>query len=74
MSADYDPSDRDAVYAYLRERQAEGELATGLLFLESDAGDMHDVLGTIEAPLTTVPFEDLCPGSAALEEIQARFR
>jgi 2-oxoglutarate ferredoxin oxidoreductase subunit beta len=71
---DYDPSDRDAVYNYLRERQEAGELATGLLFLEPDAEEMHDVLGTVEAPLTTLPFEDLCPGSRVLEEIQARFR
>lgn len=74
VSEDYDPSDRDAVYGYLRERQAEGELLTGLLFIEADAGDMHDVLGTVDAPLTNLPFEDLCPGSATLEEIQARFR
>jgi len=74
VTEDYDPSNRDAVYSYLRERQAEGELATGLLFIEADAGDMHDVLGTVDAPLTSIPFEDLCPGSATLEEIQARFR
>jgi len=71
---EYDSSDRDAVYAYLRERQAEGELPTGLLFLEPGAEEMHDVLGTVDGRLFDYPFEELCPGSAELEEIQGRFR
>jgi 2-oxoglutarate ferredoxin oxidoreductase subunit beta len=70
----YDPSDRDGVYAYLRERQAAGELPTGLLFLESDGEDMHTSLGTVERRLHDLPFEDLCPGSAALDALQERFR
>jgi len=71
---DYDSSDRDTVYTYLRERQAEGELPTGLLFLEPGAEEMHDVLGTVDGRLFDYPFEELCPGSAELEEIQGRFR
>jgi len=74
VNEDYDPSDRDAVYAYLKERQAVGELATGLLFIEADAADMHEVLNTVERPLHDLPFDQLCPGSEKLEEIQARFR
>ncbi len=71
---DYDPNDRDAVYAYLRERQQAGELPTGLLYIDPDAQAMHEVCETLEAPLFNLPFEDLCPGEGALEEIQARFR
>ena len=70
----YDPTDRDGAYAYIRARQRAGEVPTGLLFVEPDAADMHEVLGTVDAPLARLPFEDLCPGSAALEELQARFR
>jgi 2-oxoglutarate ferredoxin oxidoreductase subunit beta len=71
---DYDPTDRDAVYAYLRERQGVGELPTGLLFIEPGAEDMHRTLGTVERRLHDLPFEALCPGATALEEIQRRFR
>jgi 2-oxoglutarate ferredoxin oxidoreductase subunit beta len=71
---EYDPTDRDAVYAFLRERQGAGELPTGLLFIEPGAEDMHHALGTVERRLHDLPYETLCPGKAALEEIQRRFR
>jgi 2-oxoglutarate ferredoxin oxidoreductase subunit beta len=71
---DYDPTDRDAVYAYLRERQGAGEMPTGLLYLEPAGNEMHDVARTVAAPLIGVPYEQLCPGAAALEALQARLR
>ncbi|MBI4544137.1 MAG: 2-oxoacid:ferredoxin oxidoreductase subunit beta [Gemmatimonadetes bacterium] len=70
----YDPTDRHRVYEYLRERQEAGEVATGLLYLEPDSADMHEVLGTVDQPLVELPFEELCPGSAALEALQAEYR
>jgi 2-oxoglutarate ferredoxin oxidoreductase subunit beta len=70
----YDPTDRDAVYAYLRERQDAGELPTGLLFMEPGADEMHQIQGTIERRLFDLPHEDLCPGADVLADIQARFR
>ncbi len=36
---DYDPFDRDRVYAYIRRRQQAGEVATGLLYVEADHGE-----------------------------------
>ncbi|HUG39485.1 MAG TPA: 2-oxoacid:ferredoxin oxidoreductase subunit beta [Longimicrobiales bacterium] len=71
---DFDPTRRDRVYRYLRERQEAGEVATGLLFVESDVGDMHEVLGTVERPLVDLPYEDLCPGADALAELMEDFR
>jgi hypothetical protein len=35
---------------------------------------MHAVNHTIERPLVDVPYEELCPGSAALEELMGEFR
>src|SRR5690349_2049777 len=37
VSEDYDPTDRDRSYSYIRERQAEGEILTGLLYLSPDS-------------------------------------
>lgn len=34
VSADYDPTDLDTAYAYVRARQREGEVCTGMLYLE----------------------------------------
>ncbi|MEJ2501804.1 MAG: 2-oxoacid:ferredoxin oxidoreductase subunit beta [Gemmatimonadota bacterium] len=70
----FDPRDRDSVYRYLRDRQRAGEVATGLLFVEPDAGDMHDVLGTVAEPLVDLPFEALNPGAAALDDLMDTFR
>ena len=71
---DYDPTDRDAAYAYVRERQAEGEVVTGLLYLDPDGRDNHAVMNTVEEPLWDLPFADLCPGAEALEKLMARYR
>ena len=74
VSSDYDPRDRDAAYAYVREHQARGEVVTGLLHIDETAADMHDVSGTVDTPLVEVPFERLCPGSAALSELMDEYR
>jgi 2-oxoglutarate ferredoxin oxidoreductase subunit beta len=70
----YDPTNRDGAYAYIRERQSAGEIVTGLLYLDPDSRDVHDQSDTVEAPLTQLPFEALCPGSAELDKLQTRFR
>ncbi|HTM02258.1 MAG TPA: 2-oxoacid:ferredoxin oxidoreductase subunit beta [Vicinamibacterales bacterium] len=70
----YDPTDRDRAYAYIRERQREGEVVTGLLYISEDSKDLHDQSNTVDMALTEVPYDQLCPGSAELETLQARFR
>ena len=37
IAEDFDPTDRDTTYAYIRERQKAGEVATGLLYLSPDS-------------------------------------
>jgi 2-oxoglutarate/2-oxoacid ferredoxin oxidoreductase subunit beta len=71
---DYDPTDRDRVVAWVRERQRDGEIPTGLLHLRADAPDMHALLGTVETPLVELPFEELCPGREALAEVMRGLR
>ncbi|MEX2582304.1 MAG: 2-oxoacid:ferredoxin oxidoreductase subunit beta [Gemmatimonadota bacterium] len=70
----YDPTDRDSVERYIRERQRAGEVAMGLLYMDPSTSDMHAALNTVDVPLTELPFADLCPGSAALEALQTQFR
>ena len=47
---------------------------TGLLYISPDSQDIHDQNETVDVPLTQVPYEQLCPGSAELERLQRRFR
>lgn len=70
----YDPTDRAAAYAHLKELQVQGEVATGLLFFEPTSLDLHAFENTVDQPLVDVPFEKLCPGSAVLAELQAEWR
>jgi len=74
VEKDYDPTDRRRVFAELQARQGRGEVSTGLLFVDKSGGDVHDMNGTVDTPLAQVPFEKLCPGSAALDELQEAFR
>ena len=56
------------------ERAAKGEVVTGLLYLQPDSSDLHDNLNTVETPLNQLGDRELCPGSVALERINAALR
>src|SRR5512141_2798684 len=74
IAEDYNPTDRDRSYTFIRERQMAGEVATGLLYISTDSVEMQDQLETVATPLTQLAYEDLCPGSDELEKLQRRFR
>ena len=70
----YDPTNRQAVQAELQRIHAKGEVATGLLYLDTKAVEMHQMSGTVDVPLTKIPYEKLCPGSAKLDALQNKYR
>ncbi len=74
LAEDYDTGDRQAAAAEVERHRAKGEVPTGLFFVDPKSRDMHDLSGTTEVPLSQVPYEKLCPGSAALDELQKSFR
>jgi 2-oxoglutarate/2-oxoacid ferredoxin oxidoreductase subunit beta len=74
LTPEYDPTDRIKVMNYLQERAAAGEVVTGLLYLQPGAADLHDHLNTVETPLNRLSERELCPGSVALERINAALR
>lgn len=74
VAADYDPRDRARVMKSLHGWQEQGVIPTGLLFVDEGLGDMHEMSKTVDTPLSQVRYEDLCPGSAALEALQAAYR
>ncbi|HET7631566.1 MAG TPA: 2-oxoacid:ferredoxin oxidoreductase subunit beta [Gemmatimonadaceae bacterium] len=71
---DYDPTDRDAAYAYVRAHQERGEVATGLLYIDEGTRDLHAMNRTVARPLVELPYGELCPGNAALQELMKEFR
>jgi 2-oxoglutarate ferredoxin oxidoreductase subunit beta len=74
LAEDYDPTNREAAYSYVKAAHERGEVATGLLYIEEGSADMHGVNGTIDSALTSVPYESLCPGNAKLQELMEEYR
>jgi 2-oxoglutarate/2-oxoacid ferredoxin oxidoreductase subunit beta len=70
----YDPRDRIAAMNYIQQHQAKGEVVTGLLYVDSEAGDLHGHLNTVETPFNRLEANELCPGPAVLDKINASLR
>jgi len=74
LAADHDPTDRVGALNLVQSRAAQGELVTGLLYVDPDPEDLHRHLGTVEQPLASLGARELCPGQAALDRINASLR
>ena len=70
----YDPSDRIAAMNYVQERQAAGEVVTGLLFVDPEAADLHRHLNTADEAFNRLDADRLCPGPEVLARINASLR
>ena len=74
LDSAYDPHDRVDALHYVQQRQSEGEVVTGLLHVEANASDCHEILDTTVQPLNSLGEDDLCPGNDALAAINASLR
>ena len=74
LTDDYDPHDRVGALHYVQSKQAAGEVVTGLLYLDANAMDCHDIMNTVDTPLNQLTEKDLCPGNAALAAVNQSFR
>ena len=74
LAEHYDPTDRIAAMGYLAQRQAAGEIVTGLLYVDPAAHDLHEALDTVDVPLNSLTEKELTPGQAALDRINAGLR
>jgi 2-oxoglutarate ferredoxin oxidoreductase subunit beta len=74
LHADYDPGDKIGAMNYLQTRKAAGEVVTGLLYLDSEADDLHKLLNTVDTPLNQLGEKELVPGAAVLDKVNASLR
>jgi 2-oxoglutarate ferredoxin oxidoreductase subunit beta len=74
VAKDYDATNRASAMAYLQAKQQGGEIPMGLLYIDESGVEMHEGNHTVDRPLSQVPFEELCPGSKALEKLQEAYR
>lgn len=74
LDEDYDPRDRVQALSHVQRAAEDGEVVTGLLYVDPDASDCHEILGTPSTPLNALDESTLCPGSDALERVNASLR
>mgnify|MGYP003322562916 CR=1 FL=1 len=51
LDADYDPHDRVGALNYVQKMQEEGTVVTGLLYVDSNPVECHDIMGTVKTCL-----------------------
>ncbi|MDE2396411.1 MAG: 2-oxoacid:ferredoxin oxidoreductase subunit beta [Burkholderiales bacterium] len=74
LDPSHDPRDRRAAMNHAQALYESGEIATGLLYVDPNASDLHAALETVHRPLNGLGEAELCPGAAALEKINAGLR
>jgi 2-oxoglutarate/2-oxoacid ferredoxin oxidoreductase subunit beta len=74
LHGDYDVHDRVGALTYVREREAAGEVVTGLLYVDSEPVDLHKHLNTVDVPLNLLAEAELIPGAEALERFNQSLR
>jgi 2-oxoglutarate/2-oxoacid ferredoxin oxidoreductase subunit beta len=74
LDANHDCRNRSAALATLERARVAGEIATGLIYIEDEANELHEVLGTTDRPLNKLSERELCPGSKALDAINVSLR
>jgi len=70
----YDPTDKIAALNAIARAAADGEVLTGLLYVDPSADDLHAHLSTVKVPFNRLGEQELCPGSAMLDRINASLR
>jgi 2-oxoglutarate/2-oxoacid ferredoxin oxidoreductase subunit beta len=74
LHTDFDPTDRRGAMDHVQALAEKGEVATGLLYVNPEAEDMHVALKTVKGALNELGDEALCPGAEALLRINAGLR
>jgi 2-oxoglutarate ferredoxin oxidoreductase subunit beta len=74
LDRNYDPTSRADAFKYLRDRFNAGEITTGLLYVNEERAEMHELMGNVDTPLARLPYDGLHPGNEELKKIQRRYR
>jgi len=74
VDAEYDPTSRPAALGYLEKQRSQGFIVTGLLFIDEDLPELHQISHTSRTPLKALDYRQLNPGSEALRELQRRMK
>ncbi|MDP4680773.1 MAG: 2-oxoacid:ferredoxin oxidoreductase subunit beta [Cyclobacteriaceae bacterium] len=74
LNVDYDPTSRNIAVNRLQKSKINGEILTGLLYIDPSSKDLHEVINTVDMPLNAMDKASLCPGENVLEGLNEGFR
>ena len=74
VDKNWDPLNRISAMNAVQNARGKGEILTGLLYMDPDTSDLHDLIQTSERPLNSLTKEDLCPGVNILADINDGLR
>ena len=74
LAKDWDPLDRSSAMNAMHRARLKGEILTGLLYVDPASSDLHGLLNSSDKPLNKLTQSELCPGSTALDKLNASLR
>jgi 2-oxoglutarate ferredoxin oxidoreductase subunit beta len=74
LNQEWNPEDRLSAITALKKAGAKQEILTGLLYIDPETTELHEVLGTTDIPLNKLKKDVLCPGNDKLKELNASLR
>ena len=69
ISKNSNPENKIEAIKKIQQSDQQGKVLTGLLYINPKAKDLKETLDVVETPLNKLVEEDLCPGSAKLNQI-----
>jgi 2-oxoglutarate/2-oxoacid ferredoxin oxidoreductase subunit beta len=74
LEEDYDPTDKVRAVTRMNEAKRDGEILTGVLYVNPDAPTFLDMLNLTDEPLATLPQSVVRPGREVLEQVMEELR
>ena len=74
LEEDYDPTDKVHAVTRMNEAKRDGEILTGVLYVNPDAPTFLDMLNLTDDPLATLPQSVVRPGKEVLEQVMEELR
>jgi 2-oxoglutarate ferredoxin oxidoreductase subunit beta len=74
LAEDYDPTSRERALATIHEARSEEKLITGLLYAEPGIRPFEEELGLGDAPLATLPIEQVRPPKSVLDAVMEQLK
>ena len=74
LEEDYDPTNKVGAVTRMNEAKRDGEILTGVLYVDPDAPTFIDMLNLTEEPLATLPQSVVRPRREVLEQVMEELR